>query len=203
MHEVPTSRRAVMRAIAIVPAIIAAPAVAAAAPALVCAAAEDPAWLVLLAEEQRAYAAYSAAIDLSEEAANRFHEAIEAFDCNWWDRFEARRFPAVPKIDGETDAQHEERVNQAVQQWNADGAAFRQEKEETPARLRAAAGCPEADEAQAAACEAHRTAIDAVIAHPSRSPDIIARKLQLIVREFGDCDHILDPLLTSIDAEVA
>ncbi len=201
MSEVSTSRRAVMRALAILPAAIVTPPAAHAAVDLVGApypASADVEWLVLLAAERRASQAFDLEADVNEAAYDRYFEARSAAEAELdrdagqpWRFIEAR--PAHERGDA--------RTNAGIRDYNADCERRRTEKAALDDRLRAEMGMDGVDERYDAACDAHYDTVLAIIAHPSRDPDIIAHKLRLIVTRYGDTNGDLKPLLTSITGE--
>ncbi|RYM11012.1 hypothetical protein [Sphingobium cupriresistens] len=201
MHEVATSRRGAMRALAIIPAIIAAPA-ASAATGLVCIPATQHAdWLALLAEERRLSAAFDLMVDEQEEADDRFYAACEAAEKDWQRAWEARTWPGVDRLEGQSDQEFENSVQVAVQRWNVEGEAARQQREAIRDLARQETGLAEVEGRYKAACDTHTAAIRAIIAYPSRDPDIIAQKLRVILDRFGDDSGDLRPLLASIVGE--
>lgn len=203
MSEVSTSRRAVMRALAILPAAIVAPPAAHAAVELVCSPAGDSVWAALLAEERRASEAFDAAMEAQEFVYGRYHEAFQAAEDDWRDRFDARRFPTVPNVAGETDAQREKRVQAAVIDWNAEGQAFRDERDSIKPRLREQFDIDGVDQDYSEKADRHNATVRAIIAYPSQTPEIISHKLQMVLQQWGDWDDILSPLLASIDGRAS
>ena len=203
MSEVSTSRRAVMRALAILPAAIVAPPAAHAAVELVCSPAGDAAWSTLITDEQRARETFEAGMEAQDLVYGRYHDALKAAEDDWHDRFSARRFPAVPIVASETEVEREARVEAAVQDWNAEGQTFRDQRDSIKPRLREQFDIDKVDQDYSEKADRHNAAIRAIIAYPSRSPEIIAHKLKLVLQQWGDWDGILSPLLASIEGRSA
>ena len=189
MSEVSTSRRAVMRALAILPAVIVAPQTAQAAAQLVCAPqspVNDERWRALLAEMARADAAHSEAFEAWGAAETRYYE------------LKPEMWKAVLRP---TSTDENGVIFFDPDVYNAEVAASRKKHQEDEAEARRVSGYDEAEAFQSAALDRLTASIKAIIAYPSREPDIIAAKLQLIIREYGDDNGDLAPLLSSITGE--
>ena len=203
MHEVSTSRRAVMRALAILPAAIVTPPAAHAAIELVCSPAGDGAWAALLAEERRSAAAFDAILDEYNDAYDRLFEAKRVAKADW-----NRQWDEAGKLWKFIDArpaneQGDERATAGVRDYNANLERLRQEREGIEQRVREQCGFDAVDERYSDACDAHTAAIKAIVAYPSRDPDIIAHKLRMLIDRYGDDDGDFAPLLSSITGEAA
>lgn len=204
MNELHSSRRAVMRALIVAPSIIATPAVAHAATGLICAptATQDPAWLVLLEDERHAATAYDIEVEAEDQAYGRFYAARDDAASKWqaaWDQ-EAGK----PHLFIDARPAHETgdlRVSNGIADHNAFCARMRKERDALELPLLHESGLPAAQEKCTAARSAHIAAIQAIIAYPSRDPDIIAHKLRLLIDQFGDDEGDLAPLLASITGE--
>ncbi|GAY19717.1 hypothetical protein SFOMI_0237 [Sphingobium fuliginis] len=88
-----------------------------------------------------------------------------------------------------------------MQDHNAFCQRMRVERDALEAPLMTQSELPEAEAKCSAARRDHVAAIKAVIAYPSRDPDIIAHKLRFMIDQFGDEEGDLTPLLTSITGE--
>ncbi|MFB0875345.1 MULTISPECIES: hypothetical protein [unclassified Sphingobium] len=191
-----TSRRTFITAAALAPVAIAAPAVAA------IPATQHPDWLALLAEERRLSAAFDLMALEQEQADDRFFAACEAAEADWQRRFDAhRRLPTIPDVEGESADELERRAQAAIRTWNAENQAMRDERETIRERLREQTGLADVEARYSAACSAHTASIRAIVAHPSRDPDIIAHKLRMIVKRQGDSSGSIAPVLASISME--
>jgi len=200
MSEVPTSRRAVMRALAILPAAIVTPPTAHAAVELVCSPVSDGRWAKLLADERRAATAYDELANAEDAAYDRFYSARDAADAKWQARWDEKAGRPYIFIDARpAHEQGDERATAGIHDHNAFCEAMRKERDAMEAPLREQSGLAEAQADCSAARSAHIAAIEAIVAYPSRDPDIIAHKLQLLIEQFGDDDRNLRPLLSSID----
>jgi hypothetical protein len=187
-----------MRAIAILPSLIATPVAAA---GLVCLPADDAGWIALLAEERRAAATFDQTCEEHNEAYDRLFAAESAAKADWNDQWlEAGHLwkfvDARPAHE-----QGDERATAGVSDYNANLARLRQERDKIEARVRRETGFDAVDQRHDAACAAHSKAVKAIIAHPSRDPDIIAHKLRLLIERYGDDEGDLAPLLASIVGE--
>lgn len=204
MSEVSTSRRAVMRALAILPAAIVTPPAAHAAVELICSPAANAGWGDLLARERRAAAAYDALADLEEAAYDRFYDARSAAVAQWQAEWDDKAGKPWKFIDARPVHEAKDtRVDAGVQDHNAFCERMRNERDALEAPLLQRSGLPEAEAQCSEARKAHVAAIQAVIAFPSRDPDIIAHKLRMLVDLYGDDNGDLTPLLTSISGEQA
>ncbi|MCC4252242.1 hypothetical protein LL251_07380 [Sphingobium naphthae] len=191
-----TSRRAFIAGLAAAPVTIAAPALAA------IPAAQHPDWLALLANEQRAEAAFNLLIDEQEQTLRRFFAACRAAEKAWQRAYDAHRsLPHVPQIEGESAAAFDARVQEAIGKWNAENRAMRDDRDGLEARLRVETGLAEVEQRYKTACSAHVAAVKAIIAYPSRDPDIIAHKLRLMLDQYGDDSDGCMSLLASITGE--
>jgi len=188
MHEVSTSRREVMRAIAIIPSIIATPFAASAATGLVCAPTNDNArWASLLADFEQAQKAHSCAFDAHSEAEGQYYATL----------------PQEPRkvYLHATSTNERGEIFFDADAYNAEVMAARAEFEQAKIDTYDASGCAETEIAQSDALDTMTEAMRAIIAFPSRDPDIIAHKLRLIIKEYGDDEGDLRPLLASIAGE--
>ncbi|WP_157035892.1 hypothetical protein [Sphingobium chungbukense] len=193
-----------MRALTVIPSIIATTAAASAATGLSCipAASKDPAWLALLDDERRAAAVASQAAGAADEAFGHFAKArasfMEGWQAEWDDKFgRPHKF-----IDARpTHEEGDERVNAGIADYNAFPTMMKEKRNQTTAALNTQYGVQETEEVWSAAHDTRMGAIKAIIAYPSRDPDIIAHKLGLLIEHFGDEEGDLKPLLTSITGE--
>ena len=204
MHEVSTSRREVMRALIVAPSIIATPAVASAATGLVCTptATQDPAWLVLLDNERHAATVYDIEVEAEDQAYDRYYTASKAADAKWQAAWDEKAGKPHKFIDARP--AHETgdlRVSNGIADHNAFCARMRKERDALEPPLLQESGLPAAQETCTAARSAHIAAIQAIVAYPSRDPDIIAHKLRLLIGQYGDDEGDMTPLLTSIIGE--
>ena len=203
MNELHSSRRQVMRALIIAPSLIATP-VASAATGLVClpTASQDPAWLALLKEEREAHSAYNIALEAEDQAYDRYFAASKAADAKWqaaWDEKAGKPHKFINARPA-----HETgdlRVNNGIADHNAFCARMRAERDTLEDSCGRESGLPAAKEECRAVAHRHGNAIRAVVAYPSRDPDIIAHKLRLLIDQFGDDEGDFAPLLTSITGE--
>ena len=201
MNTVTSSRRNVMRALAILPATLITPTAAHAAGDFVrapCAASADAEWLGLVAAERRASNAFDVEAGANENAYDRFYKARSVAEAELdrdagqpWRFIQAR--PAHEHGTARTEA--------GIRDYNADCQRRRTERATLDDRLRSEMDLDTVDEKYDAACDAHYAAVRAIIAHPSRDPDIIAHKLRLILEVGGDNNGDLRPLLASIAGE--
>ena len=203
MHEVSTSRRAVMRALIIAPSIIATPVVASAAPGLVCIpATQRPEWLALLAEERRLDAIFDQMVDLRNDAEERYIQARTVLTAAWqaeMDDMGGKPWKFVQARPGhEADA---ERTAAGIADYNAFGARMRDEEKGIREKARQEVGMADAEAKWSEACDAHMASFSAIIAFPSRDPDIIAHKMRMILDRYGAENDDMRPLLTSIVGE--
>ncbi|EZP72356.1 hypothetical protein BV96_01789 [Sphingomonas paucimobilis] len=188
MHEVSTSRRAVMRALAILPAAIVTPAAAHAAVELVCAPPDNGArWASLLTNFEQAVETHSRAFDAHCESEARYYAALPG---------EPRKVYLRP-----TSTNERGEIFFDADAYNAEVKAARAEFQQAKIDAFQLSGCAETEVAQGAALDAMTEAMRAIIAFPSRDPDIIAQKLRLIIKEYGDDNGDLTPLLCSITGE--
>lgn len=188
-----TSRRTFIAALATAPVAIAAPAIAA-VPAT-----QHPDWLALIADERRLHEAFNVMVDVQEEADDRYYAACEVAEREWQAAYDARRtLPAVDDIEGESADERENRIRTAIANWNAGNQAMRDQRDDLRAKVREQSGLADVEERYLAACSAHTKAIRAIVAYPSRDPDIIAHKLCLMMERYGDDSGELKPLLASI-----
>lgn len=191
-----TSRRGFIASLAVAPVAIVAPAFATPA------ATQHPDWLSLLADERRTFAEFDHMCAVQEAADDRFFDAREMAERAWQRDFDAHRaLPHVPPIEGESALSLEARVQDAIKKWNAENQRMRAEREALDGRLRVETGLVEVDQRHERACSAHMAAIRAILAYPSRDPDIIAHKLQMIIDHYGDDNGDYAVLLASIDGE--
>lgn len=191
-----TSRRSFIAGLAVAPVAIAAPALAA------IPAAQHPDWLALLANAQQAEAAFNLVIDEQEQALRRFFAACRAAELEWQRAYDAHsRLPHVPQVEGESPAAFEARVQEAIGKWNAENRAMRDDRDGLEARLRVETGLAEVEQRYETAGSAHVAAVKAIIAYPSRDPDIIAHKLRLMLDQYGDDSDGCMSLLASITGE--
>lgn len=203
MNELHSSRRQVMRALIIAPSLIATP-VASAATGPVCTptASQDPAWLALLEDERRTAAAAKQAGKAADDAFSRFSNARDAFMEGWqaeWDDKSGRPYKFI-----DARPAHEEgdcRINAGMIDYNAFHKLMKAKRDQTTAALNSQYRVAETEDVWGAAHDTHIAAIKAIIAYPSRDPDIIAHKLRLLIDQFGDDEGDLAPLLTSIAGE--
>ena len=188
MSEVSTSRRDVMRALAIIPSIIATPIAASAATGLVCTPASDNGrWAAVLADFEQAQKAHSCAFNVHSEAEGRYYAALP---------LEPRKVYLHP-----TSTNERGEIFFDADAYNADVRAARAEFEQAKIDAYDASGCAETEAAQSDALDTMIEAMRAIITFPSRDPDIIADKLRLIIKEYGDDNGDLAALLTSITGE--
>ena len=191
-----TDRRAFLAGLTLAPAAIVIPAMAA-TPAT-----QDPAWLSLLAEEQRTAVIFDQVVALREEADDRFYDARAAFMVKWqaevddksgkpWKFIQAR-----PADEGE-----DERATAGVRDHNAFNADMRAQLDGLDDALRREVGLPDVENKWLTACDAHSASFSAIIAYPSRDPDIIAHKMRMILGRYGDDSGDIAPLLSSITGE--
>ncbi|MCC4251215.1 hypothetical protein LL251_02140 [Sphingobium naphthae] len=191
-----TSRRSFIAGLAVAPVAIVAPAVAA------LPAAQHPDWLALLANEQQAEAAFSLLTVEQEQADSRFFDACRAAEQAWQRAYDAHsRLPHVPLVEGESPAALEARVQQAIGKWNAENRAMRDDRDGLEARLRVETGLAEVEQRCETALSTYVAAVKAIIAYPSRDPDIIAHKLRLMLDQYGDDSDGCMSLLASITGE--
>ncbi len=199
MHELHSSRREVMRALIIAPSIIATP-VASAATGLVCTptATQDPAWLALLEDERRLSVAFDIEANQNDKAYSSFFaarsDAEAALDQGAgepWRFIQARPAHEVGEV----------RTTAGIRDYNAHCERIRAIRDGMDDRLRSEMDLDSVDDRYDAASDAHYAAVCALIAFPSRDPDIIAHKLRMIVSYHGDANGDLTPLLTSITGE--
>lgn len=202
MNDLALSRRAVTRALFLLPAA-AVPAAAVAAPAFVCSPAlQDPAWLALLAAETEASRNFTAVAAEHDEAYDRLSAARNTLMDAWKKERSATNNPgkfiaARPYHESEGD-----RCAAGIRDYNANNARLAAEKSEIEGRARKMSGFADVDQRYEAASSRHRSTISAVIAYPTRNPDFIADKLRLLIKEFGDETDELSPLLTSIEGVI-
>lgn len=171
-----TDRRAFLTAALMAP-------VAIATPALAASTAHDPHWKALLAEMARS---------------NKAHDVASAGTDEAYDRYFAMR-PKLREVrlranGKDSDGNH--LVDAAA--YNAERRAAQEEFEQADVDARRISGYGEREIVQASSLDALTASIKAIIAYPSRDPDIIAFKLRLIVKEYGDDSGDLTPLLASI-----
>lgn len=198
MHEVTTSRRDAMRSFAILPAILAAPSVASAA----ITATQHPDWLALLAEERRTSADFGHIGDVQDDAYGRFYDARAAAMEAWqadWDKKIGRPHLFIDARPGTEE--WEERSSAGIRDYNAYHERMVAQREAIETNARRASGLIEIDKRYDALCDAHTAAIKAIVAYPSRDPDIIEFKLRMIINRYGDDNGEIAPLLASIAGE--
>ncbi|NML88795.1 hypothetical protein HHL26_06900 [Sphingobium sp. TB-6] len=203
MNELHSSRREVMRALIIAPSLIATP-VASAATGLVCTptTTQDPAWLALLEDERRTAAAAKQAGKAADDAFGRFSNARASFMEGWQAEWDDKHGKPYKFIDARP--AHEEgdcRINAGMVDYNAFPKLMKAKRDQTTAALNSQYRVAETEEVWSVAHDTHIAAIKAIIAYPSRDPDIIAHKLRLLIDQFGDDEGDFAPLLTSITGE--
>jgi hypothetical protein len=98
--------------------------------------------------------------------------------------------------------QGDERVAAGIIDYNAFLKVMESRRDSVTVGLSTEYGVAETEECYYVARDAHVASINALIAYPSRDPDIIAHKLRLMVEQFGDEEGDLRPLLNSITGEV-
>ena len=201
MSEVSTSRRGVMRALTVLPSIFATTAIANAATGLACipTASQDPSWLALIDQERQTSLAYNVALEAEDQAYDRYFAAKEAADAKWQAEWDGKA--GKPHIFIDARPAHEAgdlRVNNGIVDHNAFCSRMQAKRKTLEASCDQESGFPAAKENCLAAGERHDAAIRAVIAYPSRDPDIIAHKLRLLIGEYGDEESRLASLLASI-----
>lgn len=202
MSEVSTSRRAVMRALAILPAAIVTPPAAHAAVELVCSPAGDAGWSTLLAEERRTAAASLQAGIEADSAFSRYSKARKAFMEGWQAEWDEKCGKPHKFIDARpAHEQGDARVAAGIIDYNAFPKLMESRRDAVTAGLNTEYGVAETEERYYVAHDAHMASIKAMIAYPSRDPDIIAHKLRLLIDQFGDDEGDLRPLLNSITGE--
>jgi len=202
MSEVSTSRRAVMRALAILPAAIVTQPAAHAAVELVSSPVSDGRWAKLLADERRAASAYDELVNAEDAAYDRFYSARDAADAKWQARWDEKAGKPYIFIDARpAHEQGDERATAGIHDHNAFCEAMRKERDAMEAPLLKQSWLTEAQAECSAARSAHIATIEAIVAYPSRDPDIIAHKLRLLIEQFGDVDGDLPRLLASITGE--
>jgi len=188
MSEVSTSRRAVMRALAILPAAIITPPAAHAAVELVCSPNNNSdRWVSLLADFDQAVKAHSCAFDAHSEAEARYYAALP---------LEPRKVYLRP-----TSTNERGEIFFDADAYNAEVRAAQAEFKQAKVDAFLSSGCAETEPAQSDALDRMTEAMQAIIAFPSRDPDIIAHKLRLLIDQFGDDEGDLHPLLNSITGE--
>ncbi|WP_333605970.1 hypothetical protein [Novosphingobium sp.] len=187
-----TDRRTFLASFALAPIAIAAPAIA------VSPAVRDHQWLALLAAERQTSDAFAMEADANEEAYDRFYDmrkaALEELERDAgqpWRFIQAR--PTHEQGDARTEA--------GIRDYNADCERRRTEQATLDERLRLEMGLDGVDERYDVACDAHYDSVRAIIAYPSRDPDIIAHKLRLILNLGGVSSGDIRPLLASINGE--
>ncbi|WP_122928441.1 MULTISPECIES: hypothetical protein [Sphingobium] len=190
-----TDRRAFLAGLTLAPAAIVIPAMAA-APAT-----QDPAWLALLAAERSASAHFTAVAAEHDDAHDLLFWTRNTLT-DAWDKERSEASNPGKFIDARPSSEsQDERCAAGIRDFNANNARLRVEKAKIEERARQASGFADVDRLYEAASSRHRSAIAAVIAHPARDPDIIAAKLRLLIKEFGDETGDLGPLLSSITGE--
>ncbi|MCB4858403.1 MULTISPECIES: hypothetical protein [unclassified Sphingobium] len=192
-----------MRALIIAPSLIATP-VASAATGLVCTptTTQDPAWLGLLDDEREASSAYNMALEAEDQAYDRYFAASKAAEAKWQAAWDEKAGKPHEFIDARP--AHETgdlRVTNGIADHNAFCARMRAERDTLEESCDRESGLPAAKEECRAAGQRQGAAIRAIVAYPSRDPDIIAHKLRLLIGEYGDDEGDLTPLLTSIVGE--
>lgn len=191
-----TDRRAFLAGLTLAPAAIVIPAMAATP------AAQDPAWLSLLAEERRTAVIFDQMVDLREEADDRFYDAKAAFMAKWQAEMDDKSgkpwkfIQARPADEGE-----DERATAGVRDHNAFNANMRAQLDGLDEALGREVGLPDVENKWLTACDAHSASFRATIAFPSRDPDIIAHKMRMILARYGDDNGDIAPLLSSITGE--
>ena len=202
MSEVSTSRRAVMRALAILPAALVTPPAAHAAVEMVRSPAGDAGWAALLAEERWTAAASRQAGIIADEAFSRYSKARDAFMKDWQSEWDDKHGKPHKFIDARpAHEQGDVRVAAGIVDYNAFPRTMEARRDAATAALNDEHGVMETEDRYYLAHDAHVDAIQALIAYPSRDPDIIAHKLRLLIEQFGDEESDLRPLLNSITGE--
>lgn len=193
-----TDRRHFLTAALIAPVVIAAPAIA--APAFVCSPVQDPAWLALLADERRLDAIFEQMVDLRNDAEERYVKAYDSLTEDWQREMDDKGGKPWKFIDARPAHEvGEERTIAGVADFNAFGPRMRDELCRLKEEARQAARLPEAEDRWLEACDAQMAAFNAVIAYPSRDPDIIAHKMRMLLDRFGDDNGDLSRMLASIE----
>lgn len=194
-----TTRRQLLAAAVAAP-IFSAPATSASAgTSFMCIPADDEEWQHLVNVEREAAAQFSAIAEEHDAAHDRYIDVQHDFLEKWQAVWDARRFPRVPRLDGEADAAHETRVMAAVQEWNAENAAARKRRDDAQSVHMEEVGLTATTVRYNAAYNAHQAAILAVISYPLCTPHALRHKLQLILNEYGDEHEVLGALLSSIE----
>ncbi len=190
-----TNRRAFLAGLTLAPAAIVIPAMAA-TPAT-----QDPAWLMLLAEERSAAAAFDQMVDLREEADSRFIDAKDAFMAKWQAEMDDKSGKVWKFIQARPAGEGgDERIMAGVRDHNAFNADMRAQLDGLDEAISREVGRPDVEAKWEAACDAHTASVKAIVAYPSRDTDIIVHKLRLILDRYGD-DGEIAPLLSSITGE--
>lgn len=199
MPEVSTSRRAVMRALIIAPSIIATPFAASAAPGLVCIpATQHPEWLDLLSAERQASEDFTVISNAHEDAYDIYYDEVRAWNDGWQTRKDDLRLPHVEWIEGEDAESRRLRVEASIKKYGRQSIALEREQKAGAERIRRDCGLALSEKKFSEASSLHRNAISAIVAYPSRDPSIIAAKVELLIKEYGDESGDLAPLLASI-----
>lgn len=170
---------------------------------LICAPTGGDEWQRLVSAEREAAAQFTTIAEEHDAAHDRYIDVQHDFLEEWQSVWDARRFPDVPRLDGEADAAHETRVVAAVREWNAENAVARKRRDDAQFDHMDKVGLTETTVRYNAAYNAHQAAILAVISFPLCTPEALTHKLQLILNEYGDEHDVLGAMLSSIEGAQA